>query len=245
MMLRSAKELFGYSIQATDGDIGKAHDFFFDDETWAIRYLVVDTGDWLSGRKVLIVPSVLGEPKWESRSFPVSLTKDHVEKSPDIDIDKPVHRQQEIELYNHYQWVPYWGATMPGGFIAPAPDGTEKPEEEKKEEGDTHLRSAREVLGYHIHAADGPIGHAADFILDDRVWIFRYIVVDTKNWLPGRKVLISPHWVSGVSWKESLVYVDLTKDLIKNGPEYDPSAPINRRYEERLYDFYGRPKYWL
>jgi uncharacterized protein YrrD len=244
-MLRSVKELFGYIIQATDGDIGKVYDFFFDDETWVIRYLIVESGGWLGGRKVLIIPSVLGEPNWESRSFPVALTKDQVEKSPDIDLAMPVHRQHEIELYSHYQWVPYWGGAMPGGFLAPAPGESEKIKEKMKDEGDTHLRSAREILGYHIKASDGSIGHAADFILDDHVWVLRYIIVDTKNWLPGRKVLISPHWVTGISWKESMVHVDLTKDLIKDSPEYDPTAPINRRYEERLYDFYGRPKYWL
>jgi hypothetical protein len=112
------------------------------------------------------------------------------------------------------------------------------------EEGDPHLRSVGEVAGYHIEASDGEIGHIEDFIFDDETWKIRYVVVDTKNWLPGRKVLVSPLWVEDVSWRKRRVRVDLTQEEIKSSPEYDPTAPVNRQYEERLYDYYGRPRYW-
>jgi uncharacterized protein YrrD len=247
-VLRSIKEVFGYQILATDGDVGKVDDFFFDDKTWTVRYLVVDTGGWLEGRKVLLIPAVLGEPKWEDRSFPVNITRDQVRHSPDVDLAKPVHRQHEIELHEYYSWVPYWDSGVEGLMVPPiavAPIVKEKGRKKKKKEpGDPHLRSAREVIGYHIRAKDGEIGHVDEFIMEDALWVIRYLVVDTRNWLPGRKVLISPHWVDRLSWEEARVRVELDKKAIMNSPEYVPTAPVNRRYEERLYDYYGRPKYW-
>lgn len=246
-MLRSIKELFGYNIQAKDGEIGKVHDFYFDDETWAIRYLVVDTGKWLPGRKVIIIPSVLGEPDWRAHVFPVQLAKDQIMKAPDIDLAKPVSRQHEFELHKHYRWAPYWipyGAPGVSAVPPPPPAEEEKDKESAEEEGDSHLRSAREVIGYHIQALDGEIGHVEDFIVEDIVEVIRYMIVDTKNWLPGKKVLVSPLWIEKVSWKDAKVFIDLLREAIKDSPEFDPSEPINRMYEERLYDFYGRPKYW-
>jgi hypothetical protein len=106
------------------------------------------------------------------------------------------------------------------------------------------LRSIQELQGYKISVLDGNIGHVEEFIADDSNWFIRYMVVDTKNWLPGRKVLIAPDWIEQVSWNDSKFYVDLPRELIKDSPEYDPAAPVNRQYEARLYDYYGRPKYW-
>ena len=243
-MLRSIKEINGYKISATDGNIGKVHDFFFDDEIWAIRYFVVDLGTWIPGRKVLLIPSVFGEAEWKTLTIPVRLTKDQIRQSPDMRTDIPVSRQEEIKLHEHYTWVPYWAAPPPG--VAPPVEllQDEKDAEKELQHADPHLRSVREVTGYHIQASDGEIGHVEEFIVDDTDWFIRYMVIDTRNWLPGRKVLVSPGWIDQISWRESKVFVDLPKEMIKKSPEYDPSAPINREYEERLYDFYGRPKYW-
>jgi hypothetical protein len=115
---------------------------------------------------------------------------------------------------------------------------------EEEESGDSHLRSVQEVAGYHIQATDGEIGHVEDFILDDETWMLRYVVVDTRNWLPGRKVIVPPSWVESVDWANRKVSVDFTREEVRTSPEYDPAAPVNREYEVRLYDFYGRPKYW-
>lgn len=250
-MLRSLNEISGYRILATDGDIGNVHDFFFDDEIWAIRYIVVDTGTWLPGRKVLLVPSAAKQPEWKNQTIPVRLTKEQVKESPEIDSEKPVSRQAEIELYKHFKLEPYWIITPPGATPPIPPkeeeEGREKQEETGVLEGervDPHLRSAKKVTGYHIQALDDEIGHVEEIIADDLDWFIRYIVVDTRNWLPGRKVLVSPGWIDRVSWADSKVHVDLPRKLIKNSPEYDPSALVNRQYEERLYDYYGRPKYW-
>jgi len=252
-MLRSVQEWKEYAIQATDGDIGHVDQFFFDDEQWTIRYLVVDTGGWLSGRRVLISPIALGQTDWSEHRLPVKLTRQQVENSPDIDTDQPVSRQQEIGYYQYYGWPAYWGgpylwgpAMYPGLPAVPLPGepAAEPPRGSKELREDPHLRSTAEVIGYRIHARDGEIGHVEDFIVDDRSWAIRYIVVDTGSWWPGKKVLLPPQWIGRVSWVDATVEVDLDRDTIKNGPEWDPDTPIRRDYEERLYGYYRRPGYW-
>lgn len=134
--------------------------------------------------------------------------------------------------------------------VLPPPDSAEQFKEETPASAaaaiaDPHLRSAREVIGYHIQAKNGDIGHVEDFIVDDEAWAIRYMVVDTQNWLPGKKVLVAPVWIESIHWAEAKVRVTLTRAKIKKSPEFDPAAPVNREYEDRLYDFYGRPKYWV
>lgn len=241
-MLRSLKSLRGYRIAARDGEIGEIHDFFFDEKLWTVRYLVVDTGHWLPGRRVMLSPHVIGQPEPDASKVPVDMTREQVESSPDIDTDKPVSRQREIELYQHYGWSPYWSgagleAVPMGPVAAPPPVAVPEPtgDAEEEQKGDPNLRSTEEVAGYHIQASDGSIGHVEDFIIDDVTWDVRYLVVNTRNWLPGRKVLISPQWaVAPISWDESTVKVTLTKEQIKKSPEFDPAAPVNREYETRL-----------
>lgn len=248
-MLRSVKELQGYAIRAIDGDIGKVHDFYFDDQSWLIRYLVVDTGNWLPGRRVLISPYALGQPDWGAQVFPVELSKEQVENSPHVETDKPVSRQMEENLHTYYGWTPYWrtgapafglGAAAAARLVAEAERARER---SKKLNDDPHLRSTREVIGYHIQATDGEIGHVEDLIVDDEHWTLHYLVVNTRNWLPGRKVLVAPAWAQKVNWAEKQIYVDLTQEAIRNSPEFDPRAPVNQAYEIRLYDYYGRPRH--
>jgi hypothetical protein len=253
-MLLSVKKLSQYKIEATDGNIGQVHSFLFDDQSWVVRYLVVDTGTWLPGRKVLIAPSAIGKPNGQMEVFPVELTREQVKDSPDIDTEKPVSRQYEIELHEYYNWAPYWGGafgpvTTP---YAPVVPGVSKHDEkgqsvgeQAREETDPHLRSTKEVFGYKIHAEDDEIGHVEDFIVHENDWAIRYMVVDTRNWLPGKEVIIPPDWIKSISWADSEVFVNVTKEMIKGSPEFDPAAPVNREYETRFYDYYGRPKYWL
>jgi len=221
--------LVGCTVRAKDGGIGRVEEFYFDNHKWIIRYMVVDTGRWLQGRQVLISTAALKRPEWKSRAFPVNLTKQQVRNSPSIDTDKPVSRQHEAELHGYYNWPIYWGL----GLSAP----TEKL-------ADPNLRSTRQVTGYHIQAMDGEIGHVQDFIVDDETWAIRYVVVNTQNWLPGKKVLVSPAWIRRVSWDKSKVFVGLSREPVKNSPGFDPSKPVSRGYEERLFDHYGRSKYW-
>lgn len=245
-MLRSLKSLHNYSVEALDGEIGTVDDFYFDGDSWVVRYLVVDTGKWLPGRRVLIASMELGPPNQEARLFPVELTKEQVEGSPSIAADKPVSKQYEIELHSYYNWVPYWtpGVSAPVMGIPTTEKEGVQGELSDKEKGDPHLRSFREVNGYKIHAKDGHIGHIDELIVEDDSWAIRYAVVDTRNWLPGRHVLVSPAWIKAISWADEEVMVDLTKEAIKDSPTYDPSEPVNRDYELRLYDYYGRPRYW-
>jgi hypothetical protein len=254
-MLRSSKELKGYAVEADDEEVGKVNDLLFDDQIWSIRYIVVDTGTFLPGQKVLLSPHAAKSPT--TQSLPVAISKDQIRNSPAIDTDKPVSLQKELELHEYYGWPIYGaGETVMGPDPFPLTPASvellkQKSEERKKGKGDNemhsdpHLRSAREITGYHIAAEDGAIGHIDDFIVDDSPWKIRYLVVDTKNWLPGKKVIISPQWCTAIEWESKKAIVEMTRESIKGSPEYDPSAPVNREYEEVLYDYYGRPKYWI
>jgi hypothetical protein len=253
-MLKSVVQLQGATIRATDGEIGNVDQFYFDDETWAIRYLVVNTSSWLVGRLVLISPIALGQRDWESKRLDVALTKKQIEDSPPIDTHKPVSRQHEAVYLGYYGYPYYWGGpnlwglgSYPAGLGVRREAVTEAEASKAragKESADSHLRSTNEVAGYHVEAADGEIGHVEDFIVDNETWAIRYLEVDTRNWWPGKKVLVSPQWVDNVSWPDSKVYVDLSRETIKNGPEYIESMPVTREYEKRLYEHYGRSAYY-
>jgi hypothetical protein len=242
-MLRSTSSIQKHRIAARDGEMGRVRDFLVDDRTWNVRYLVADTGRWLPGRKVLLVPAVLHDPDWSQDILPVRLSQKQVEQSPSLAEDKPVSKQHEIELHQYYGWPRYWDA-LPQAYPTLTREAAVPAASTEDEDGDPHLRSTSEVSGYHIGAADGEIGHIDDFILDTDDWRIRYAVAKTRNWLPGRKVLIAPEWLTGVDWRARKVSCALTRDQIKESPEYDPTAPVNREYETRLYDFFGRPKYW-
>ena len=252
-MLRTISDLKGTIIAATDGEIGSVQDLYFDDVRWTVRYLMVDTGAWLPGRQVLISPMAAGGPSWGEGRLPVRLTKQQVEDSPPADSNKPVDRQYEQRYAQYYGYPYYWAGPDRWGATA-YPDGTLAapvvlPESTvamvaPEEQGDPHLRSARDVMTYYIEAADGDLGHVEDFLVDDRAWALRYMVVDTRNWWPGKKVLVSPDWIRTVSWEDSRVYVDLTREGIKSAPEFDPNVPVERTYEDRLYQHHQRRQYW-
>ena len=229
-MQHSISRMIGYAIRATDGDLGKVEEFYFDDETWTIRYMIVETGNWLSGRKVLIAPVAFGKPESESRMISVNLTCAQVGSSPNIDTERPICLQHEAELHDHYQW-PWrggYGGTF-GTIPLPLPVNEVSLEQEASASGrrdDPHLRSTREVASYHLHATDGEIGHVEDFIVDDENWAIRFLVVDTSNWLPGKKVLLSTQLIKRVEWADSSVHFDVTRESVKNRPEFDPSMPL-------------------
>lgn len=244
-MLRNLSQVIHKGIHATDGDIGKVSDFFFDDSTWTIRYMVAETGNWLAGREVLISPSAFKAIDWEAGLFLVNLTKEQVQKSPNVDTKLPVSRQQEEDLANHYNWPIYWGGgyagvfgsfpTMSGMVPVPMRVETDPPEPVSEKNLDPHLRSTKEVTGYHISAKDGDIGHVADFTIDDATWSVQFLVVDTTHWLPGKQVLISPNVVQRVDWIARKVFVNLSMESIKSSPEFDPSHNLSESYEDALH----------
>lgn len=252
-MLTKTTHLKGFEIHATDGELGIVDDFYFDDDSWAIRYLTVDTGNWLGGRQVLISPISVAYTDWQTKRLNVALTKKQVENSPDINTHQPVSRQHEAAYLGYYGYPNYWEgpylwgpALYPAGLgVSPTPSTVAMADGFLKQSPDSHLRSTAVVTGYRIDAADGEIGHVDGFVMDDQAWAIRYIEVATRNWWPGKKVLVSPAWIERVSWEASKVYVGLTRKAIQGAPEYLESAPITRTYEDLLYVHYGRPPYWL
>jgi hypothetical protein len=262
-MLRNSSKLEGCSIGATDGVIGEVKDLFFDDKSWVIRYLVVSTGTWLAHRKVLISPFALSQPQWALKLLLASLTKEQVRNSPDIDTEKPVSRQHEMQYLKYYSYPSYWGGEALWG-IGPSPNllpmgkayewpadscgqiMAEHDSEEAKEHenDDPHLRSCNAILKYHIRASDGPIGHVAGLLVDDETWAIRYLIVNTSNWGLGHEVLVVPQWINAVDWSLSEVSIKLSRKVLKGAPTYDPTVPLDRGQEVNLFEYYGRPGYW-
>ena len=245
-MLIRAKTLQGYKLDSLDGEIGKVREFYFDDKHWTIRYLVANTDNWLTGRKVLLSPYALTGVIREQQDIAVSLTRKQIEQSPPLESDKPVSRQFEEVYYGYYGWPMYsegpfmWG---PDPYIVRDPARRSVSAQEKKA-WDHHLRSTHEVSGYHIHASDGDIGHVVDFVIDDETWAIRYLIVGTENWWPGNNVLVSPRWIERVSWEESKVFIDLSRDSIRQSPEYTEEF-LTRDYEIGLHRHYKRLGYWI
>ncbi len=246
-MLQVGSALEGYRIEASDGEIGTVSDFLFDDRTWKIRWLVVDTGNWLTGRQVLVHPSAIGRADYIGRKLPVMLTKAKIEASPNILLDRPVSRQNEFNLYDYYGWGPDSG----GNIFEPNTKAPGMAEEAVAEAGilsnlegkDPHLRSLSAVNGYDIQATDGGIGHLENFLLEDDVWEVRYLVVDTRNWWPGQHVLVSPFAVRDIDWWKKQISLNVSCDKVKASPPWAPLDLIDQAYEKRLHRYYDWPGY--
>jgi uncharacterized protein YrrD len=264
-MLRNINDLEGYTIHATDGTIGHVKDFYFDDEAWVIRYFIVDTGTWLSSRNVLISPIAINHPNWAEKILPVSITKEQVKNSPDIDTDKPVSRQHEILHLGYYGYSYYWGDNnywgggaypfmmLPGygGLVVPPQAASsEEMEAHARDEAarhkndDLHLRSYKEVVGYHIEAEDGEIGHLQGILFEEETWAIRYLIVNTSNWWLGHKVLIMPQCIRSVNWSETKILVNLTQQAVKDAPPYSSTEQLNREQELAIFKHYGLTEYW-
>ena len=245
-MLSNLKTLRGYKLKCLDGEIGKVKEFYFDDRHWTIRYLVADTGNWLTGRQVLISPYALVAVNREAQNIVIDLTKKQIEDSPSLKTDKPVSRQFEEVYYGYYRWPTYWRGPNPWGsyaFIIRDRDKWNVSNEGQKE-WDHHLRSTLAVNNYKLQATDGELGQIEDFILDDETWAIRYLIVNTGSWWSGKKVLISTQWIKRVSWSDSKVFVDLSLESVKQSPEYTEDSPLARDYEISLHRHYDRKGHW-
>jgi len=260
-MYRNTKDLENFTISATDGHIGHVKDLYFDDHAWVIRYFVVDTGSWLSSRKVLISPISVDHLSLLGRSLSVGINKEQVKNSPSIDTDQPVSRQNEEQYMQHYGYPYYWAGVgtwgdglypyaMAQGNLAAPVERVERAERELRLEvalrieqarhrsDDPHLRSCKAVTGYRIHACDGEIGHVAGYLVDDQTWVIHYLIVDTSNWFGGHKVLIAPDWIEGVHWTDETVAVDVSRESVKLAPLYDPDAKWSRNHDDSLHQHY-------
>ncbi len=240
-MIRSVKDIDGFSIRAGNEDIGAVKDFLFDDDKWAVRNLVVDTGTWLPGRRVLISPYSLKNVDWREGRILVALTPTQVKNSPEYDLSRPVSRDYETEYYGYYDYPPYWAGSALWG-AAPIPrvgDATSIPRETKTEasskprrrtkgattsERISRLRSAKEVIGYHIQAKDGEIGHIEDLLISDEDWSIHGVVVDTSNWPGGETLSISPYRISKFDWDEKKANIDMKRQEVMSSPEFHYST---------------------
>lgn len=267
-MLLKAKELLHSSVKARDGAIGDVKDAYFDDQYWTVRYLVVEAGTLLKSRQVLLSPEAINRAEWPEttgvRLIAVDLNHEQVRNSPAVDAHKPVSRQEEEELRRYYGWPLYWGSSAAYGGVFPAGGafagpaavadpvasvaaaqaaghgGAPAPAQPR---GDPHLRSMREVAGYAISATDGEIGHVEDFLVHDRSWRIAYLVVDTRNWWPGKKVIVAPEWVQDISWTDASVRFEVTRATIKQAPEYVADGPLTPEYLAALHAYYHRSPY--
>jgi hypothetical protein len=249
--LWNASAFNGYAIEASDGRLGTVSDLLFEDVGWAVRWLVVDTGNWLPGRKVLLPLTALGQPDRALRNFPVALTMRQEKESPDIDTDQPVSRQTEAQVYSHYGREPYWRrGSFPTGDATATPSADLLRLSELKplnpisvdtqlSVGDPHLRAIAAVATCDVHATDGAIGHVADLLVDDGNWHIRYIIVDTTNWWPGEMVLISPGLIQEIDWPRRLVQLDVDRQKVKDSPPYDKSITVDGAYDESFLTYYG------
>ena len=257
-MLRSIKDMEGSTIGATDGIIGLVKDFYFDDEAWVIRYLVVDAGEGHVRRRVLISPISIGQPNWSEKILPVALTRKQVSNSPDIDTDKPVSRQQEMGYLGYYGYGSYWGggglwgaSLYPDVLQAGLQHRESRTDKAARTDGvigqqpdDPHLRSSNAVRRYYVHASDGDLGRVGGFLVEDRSWAIRYLIVNTSNWWLGHEVLIAPQWIDHVDWAQSTVSVGLIREAIKRSPLYDSVESLDREQEAGIHTHYERTGYW-
>jgi hypothetical protein len=225
IMLRSVNQLYGDKLGATDGEIGHVKDFYFDDQNWAVRYLIADTGSWLPGRTVLISPHAIGGLDRSGKVLCVNLTRKQIEDSPSIALHQPVSRQFEQEYYRYYGMPIYWqGGALWGtsGFpimgpppIIPLSIGPQPGD------ADAHLRSTQAVNGYHLRTGDETTGHICDFMMDDRSWAIGQLVIKTGHRFTGKEVLIPTKMVERISYPDSTVFVNLTRDAVERSPAHD------------------------
>jgi PRC-barrel domain len=259
-MLFAASGLIGRTVAASDGRVGAVKDFLFDDRGWRIRWMVVDTGHWLPGRKVLIHPSAIAPIRLpprpalpmlsfgESMEVSVNLSLEQVEASPDAAEDEPVTGQLEQRLYDYYGWDPFWGASSFGGEgVVATPSGLPLPAEVADGRaadldpppGDPHLGSASTIKGFSIRAADGEIGSIDNVLIDEVRWVVRYFVVATRHWLTGKLVQLPAHAVTDIDWRGERVGVSVTRERVNSAPAWDPLAMVDEIAEERLRSHFG------
>lgn len=228
-MMKSARQLRKANIEGVDGSFGSVSDLYFDSQSWAIRYVVVDTGKWLPGRRVMISPDAIAAEESSDEIVRLNLTREQIEKSPDVSLDQPISRQIESMLYTYYGWPAYWSAGPAAGGavpVAPVPPDPVPQQLALESEPNPYLRSMEEVFGYRVQALDGEIGHVEDLLMDDHARHVRMVVVDTRNWLPGRKVRIPPRWIDQINWEEQRVKLHVPRQDVKESPEHDLSEII-------------------
>jgi uncharacterized protein YrrD len=220
-MQLNTNSLLGFSLSATDGEVGRIEEIYFDDRNWAIRYLVVKTVQWFSGRNVLISPHAFDRSRWVAETFPVNLTKKQILDSPDVDTDKPLSSKHTAALNEYYLWQPF----IDNGFYAPvhcdAPTLSEDAETNIPTDDSFHLRSTRQTKGFRVHATDGEIGYVSDFIVNDEDWKLGYLVVATKSIFRDQNMLISVRDIMETKWAKRDIYLDISVKAVEQSKTFD------------------------
>ncbi len=245
-MFNHLKTLQGYKLEAIDGPIGKVDEFCFDEQFWTIRYLVVNTGNWLSERQLLISPYAIGEVSPSEHQVFIKLTKRQVVDSPFLAAGEPVSKEFERDYYGYYGWPLYWNGTYMWGadpYLNKTPPVWNQ--QLNHEEWDPHLCSSHDISRFTIHSMDGEIGPIRDFLISDATWTIRYLVVDSQKQLHGNYVLISPQWIESSDWEQSKFTVNISREQIALSPEYFDDLQLTRADEGALYKHYNRRGYWL
>lgn len=228
-MLKNLKPLYGDKLGALDGNVGHVKDFYFDDQNWAVRYVVADTGSWLTGRQVLLSPHAFGSLHQAGNLLLVNLRRKQIEDSPSIETHKPVSRQYEEEYHRYYDWPFYWqGGSLWGASHLPTSElpvslpPSEQATAENTPSGcpDAHLRSTQAVGGYHLHASDGLIGHVCDFLVDPQTWAIRELVIKIGHRFSGKEVQIPTSQVERISFDASTVFVGMTQQAVERNTTF-------------------------
>jgi hypothetical protein len=247
-LLVTARELERLTPLAADGEIGSIEGFYFDDSTWTVRYLLANIGGWRQGRRVIISPVAVGEIPEDGNEILIELTRAQIESSPQVAGDRPISRDYEREYYQYYNWPPYWEPSPGCGYPSLRKPVSAAPRMQhgarKGGSCGMRLRSAPEARSCVILARDGELGRAEDFIIDSRYWVIRYLQIDTGDWLPGRRVLLSPEWIEHASWPKGRITIGMDRAAVGSAPVVDAGQRVHRDYETRLFDHYRRPVYW-
>jgi hypothetical protein len=245
-MLRSTKEFEQYAIAASDGVCGQVRDFYFDDHSWVIRYLVVGLGTAVGEHRILMSPHAILSADWPQKIFQVGLTQSEVRHSANAGTVKPVSRQHAMGYYGDVGYGKNWGGggLWGAGFYPDILQAGMEALEREQTSDDPRLRSANAVARYYVHARDGDIGHVSGFLVEDHSWAIRYVLVDTSNWWLGHEVIIAPEWIEDVDWAECIVSVDLSRQAVKDSPRYESERTLEREQELCTHRHYGRDGYW-
>ncbi|ADO78022.1 PRC-barrel domain-containing protein [Halanaerobium praevalens] len=261
-MLRKLHDLKGFTVQGKKEKLGEIDDFYFDQDHLVLRYLVLDTGSWLKHETNLISTHSVLEINFDQKMVKVDIEKSQLEDSPSLAKNKPISQLEEKRIVEYFDWPGYWSEhhASDSEFIhaglqqrkklldIKALDAEKAAEKNAAAEKQSNLRSLEEVTGYKIHAQDEKFGHLEDIFVDEENWLIRYFLIDTKDHIPGKSVLIAPEWIDSISWQGAEIFVDKDKKEIENAPEYEQPADqklISRGYEDLLYDHYNHHKYWL
>lgn len=228
-MLVNANDVLGYRIGVDGAPAAVLRDLLIGQDSATVRYLVTDSEAWLATSSVLLAPGVVVGIDRDQQMLQTGLDRALLDRAPGLPRGTPPGREHERRLHDHFGWTPYWDSA------GDDPAGGDR---------DEQLLSARHLIGFYAQAVDGAVGHVEDLIVDLQAWQVRYLEIDTRNWVPGRRVLVAPGWLHAIDRPNRTVALDLSRELVRSSPPYDRKAPLDRSLEENLYRHYGRTGYW-